>query len=198
MYDLFGGTGAWSQFYRQDPDYQVIVVDPLAKASGSLRMSVQEFLHNIYLYPKAHGVLAAPPCQNFAASNRKHWSKIPQRELDKSINNVRAALAVIKIMKPKWWALENPVGRIHKLVPEVGVKRLMFDPYEFAEYHNPSTNRYCKRTIIWGEFTRPKKKPIPPVGESPIHHYRGPRKMRSLVRSITPSGFARAYYEVNK
>lgn len=64
------------------------------------------------------------------------------------------------------------------------------------------TNAYTKKTGLWGQFNRNlEKKPIPPVKTapqgSPIQRLGGSSAKTKELRSITPSGFAWAFYYAN-
>jgi hypothetical protein len=63
-------------------------------------------------------------------------------------------------------------------------------------------NAYTKRTGLWGEFNRRlKRRPIAPVlgtpNGSPIHRLGGDSDRTKAIRSVTPAGFAQAFYEAN-
>ena len=54
-----------------------------------------------------------------------------------------------------------------------------------------------KKTGLWGNFNIPVKKPVKPIEGSKIH-LMSPSQNRTTLRSITPSGFAQAFFEANK
>lgn len=63
-------------------------------------------------------------------------------------------------------------------------------------------NCYTKKTGLWGEFNRNMiKKPIPPVKGSkwgtPMMRLGGKSDKTKEIRSITPEGFAEAFYQAN-
>jgi len=58
---------------------------------------------------------------------------------------VYAVLFIVELFNPKWWVIENPVGRLHKLVPEVGKPKMYFNPTDFG-------HPYTKKTALYGEF----------------------------------------------
>lgn len=175
--DLCGGTGSWSAPYRE-AGYDVLLVT----LPG----------HDVRNYPhplKVHGVLAAPPCTEFAGSGARWWASKPPALLIEAVEIVHACLRIIEATRPVWWALENPVGRLKDFI---GPWRETFNP---CDYGDPWT----KRTCLWGNFTMPVKKPVPiahPKGSSPIHRA-APGPQRQAFRSLTPPGFARAFFEAN-
>ena len=162
----------------------------------------------LYIPPdKVYGVLAAPPCTEFAISGVRWWKSKPQRLLDDALKTVYACQNIIKIADPKFWALENPVGR---LIHYIGKWRYNFQPYEYGD-------PWTKRTCIWGEHNIPVKNPVKPVGlwtgGTPSGklgivdhleylppdwvHPLPPSKDRQMLRSITPPGFAKAFFKAN-
>lgn len=175
--DLCGGTGAWSKPYK-DNGYDVRLI---TLPDDDVR--TYEPPGNVY------GILAAPPCTAFASSGARWWlnkdGNVAINQVDLSV--VNACLSIIGICHPVFWALENPVGR---LVRYLGKPIMYFDPCDYGD-------SYTKRTCLWGKFHTPVKSPIKPEGKNPIH-YTPPSKDRGMLRSITPSGFAKAFFEANQ
>jgi len=168
-----------------------------------------------------YGVLAAPPCTmfSFARTNAKK-----PRDLKEGMECVRACLDIIwsikeikqetgkKTLPLKFWALENPY---HGFLPHfLGKPSFTFDPWEFGD-------AYKKRTAIWGFFNEPKKtvtdinkvltkqqqqhktnsQPLPKfdfMKSKDIHPEMFGKADRQTRRSITPQGFAKAFYQYNK
>jgi hypothetical protein len=169
---LCDGTGAWSKPYR-DAGYEIIAID-LPSDVRLMKVPTQ----------KIHGILAAPPCTVFALSGVS-WHRT-KGEMLHGLGIVSACLRIITACAPSWWALENPVGTlVHYLGPPVDY----FDP---CDYGDP----YTKRTALWGKFTMPTKDRVIPTEGSKTHFY-GPTKDRAIKRSITPTGFANAFANVN-
>ena len=173
--DLCGGTGSWSKPYK-DNGYDV------------RNITLPEYDVRLYEPPEnVYGILAAPPCTNLASSGARWFEQKGKQALLDSLSIVDACLRIILINKPKFWALENPVGR---LVHYLGKPKIYFNPCDYGD-------SWTKKTCLWGQFNIPVKTPVKPVKKSPIH-WMPPSEKRSLLRSITPQGFARAFYEANK
>ena len=170
--DLCGGTGAWSQPYR-DAGYDVRLL--------TLPIDIR-LLHR--LDDPIHGILAAPPCTVFANSGAR-WPRTDAQMIE-GLSVVDACLRAVFIYQPMWWALENPVGELSRYL---GKPTMYFDP---CDYGDP----YTKRTGLWGAFNLPKLNPVAPVKKSPIHHM-APGPERAAKRSVTPAGFAHAFFEAN-
>ena len=94
--------------------------------------------------------------------------------------------------RPVWWALENPQGYLKTWL---GEPQLKFDP---CHYGDP----YTKRTWVWGVFTAPERSPVPARDSWVRKHVPGERRQTGQARttterSITPPGFARAFFRAN-
>jgi hypothetical protein len=174
--DLCGGTGAWS--------------DPYTKAGYDVRLITLPHIDVLeYDPPKnVYGILAAPPCTDFASSGAR-WFK--EKDISGSTIKMQwvliACLHIIAKTKPIFWALENPVGRIRT---GMGNPTLIFDP---CDYGDP----YTKKTLLWGNFNIPEKNLVEPTEGSKMA-FIPPGKDRSMLRSITPSGFAQAFFNANR
>ena len=184
--DLCGGTGAWSKPYK-DAGYDVRLI-----TLPGYDVRNYEPPENVY------GILAAPPCTHFTVSGAQYWK---QKDADgrtfEDITILTACLIIIAKTKPKFWVIENPVGRMRKLL---GDPELIFNP---CDYGDP----YTKKTLLWGVFNIPKKCPVEPEymtcsnGKrfSKIAYSTGGKSERTKrLRSITPPGFAERFFKVNR
>jgi hypothetical protein len=177
--DLCGGTGAWSK--------------PYAEAGYDVRLvTLPE--HDVRTYkPPAnvHGILAAPPCTEFAVSGARWWASKPPHLLDEALEVARRCVAIVGMCKPAWWALENPVGRLRKWI---GPPTWTYQPWEYGD-------EQFKRTLIWGTAMRPTPSILkqPPRTKANQRVWQlPPSPERAALRSITPPGFARAFFEANR
>mgnify|MGYP001412418164 CR=1 FL=1 len=174
-------SGAWSLPYRE-AGYDVRKVD--LKLGGDIRLL--EFPGEV------HGILAAPPCTAFAGSGAQYWpaKDADGRTLD-GLALVDACLRLVAVCRPRWWALENPVGRLRRWL---GPPRYIFDP---CDHGDP----YTKRTCLWGDFTPPARSPVEPERVSPqgswVQRLGGSSERTKELRSVTPAGFARAFFDAN-
>lgn len=173
--DLCGGTGAWSKPYK-DNGYDVRNIT-LPECDVRLYQPIDDI----------YGILAAPPCTHLAVSGARWWKKKGESALLEALAIVDACLRIILISKPMFWALENPVGRLKHYLGEPQFK---FDPCDFG-------CPYTKKTYLWGKFNPPVKNPVKPIGTNFIWTM-PPGPDRTKRRSITPSGFAQAFYEANR
>ena len=174
--DLCGGTGSWARPY-QEAGYDVKIIDPIVNGQDA-----RLFEYN----SPVHGILAAPPCTEFASSGARWWAKKGEGALLEALSIVDACLRIILVHRPTWWALENPVGRLRRFL---GSPTLIFNP---CDYGDP----YTKRTLLWGDFNLPNRTPVKPTEGSKMWKL-GQSKSRWQLRSQTPAGFAKAFYEAN-
>lgn len=149
-------------------------------------------------------LLMAPPCTDFSVSGAQYWkAKDKDGRTEASLRIVRACLKVKDKIRPRVWALENPVGRLPKLLPrELGRYQFLFNPHEFAGYlDRPSIDAYTKKTCLWGRFTVPVKrnrKPIRVCSQgSWIQKLGGKSEKTKMLRSLTPQGFSLAFCLAN-
>lgn len=179
-------TGNWPSYYREDDRYEVISVD--IQKGQDVRLLE-------YMDRQVHGVLAAPPCTEFASSGARWWAGKSPDLLYSALTVADACLRAVAVYNPVWWALENPIGRLNTWY---GPPRFRFNPNEFAGWlEDGSQEAYTKRTCLWGRFTIPEKKPLPPVLGSKMHLL-PPSKDRQKLRSVTPLGFSKAFYLANQ
>jgi len=192
--DLCGGTGGWSRPYVE-AGYKVVTVDPLAEKNGmNFCGTVQEFYADLErenkCFPHFHGVLFGPPCTEFAGSGARWWKKKNPQLLIDAIEVVRVGLQLIERVNPVWWVMENPVGRLARMVPEIGKCKMYFHPCYFGD-------PYTKYTGLWGEFNMNLKQNYVSPTEGSKMHKLPPGPDRWRLRSVTPPGFAKAFFGAN-
>jgi site-specific DNA-cytosine methylase len=180
---LFDYSGNWPKYYCE-AGYNVLQVDI------KWDIDILELTPND-LPDKIHGILAAPPCTDFAGSGAQYWK---QKDLDgrtdQSLKLVDKVLRIVDYYNPEFWALENPVGRLQKLRPELG-DPWYFQPHWFGD-------AYTKKTGLWGKFNRNlPKSPVEPDPNSWIMKLGGKSERTKELRSMTPLGFAFAFFLAN-
>lgn len=177
--DLCGGSGAWSDPYRQAgyPVHAVTLPDDVRTWEPPAG---------------AWGVLAAPPCDQFSLARNGHPTT--PRDFVGALAVVHACLAVALVTRPRWWALENPVGLLSRWL---GTPRDVWEPCHFGD-------PWTKRTALWGCFSLPRRGPfVEPLGGGPLCTECDPERRRTTWcsrkdhRARTPPGFARAFFAAN-
>ena len=181
---LFDYSGNWPKYYKEN-GYDVLQVD-IKHDINILDLTVDDLPDEIY------GILAAPPCTDFAGSGAQYWPvKDQDGRTEASLKLVDKVLELVEAFQPKFWALENPVGRLHKLRPELG-NPWYFQPYWYGD-------PYTKKTGLWGNFNKDLiKNEVVPDPNSWIMKLGGKSERTKELRSMTPLGFAKAFYEANK
>jgi site-specific DNA-cytosine methylase len=190
---LFDYSGNWLRPYRE-AGYEVYQIDK------KLNYDVFDWPFQKIDRKDVRVILASPPCDNYALSGA--WTfkaKDSDGRTEQSNRLVSYTMKLIRYFRPEYWAIENPMSRIHKLNPELGEIRLKFQPFEYAGYDpEPEKSRYKKQTWLWGKFNIPEKKPLEPLSNtSMVWKYGGKSERTKELRSITPMGFAYAFFEVN-
>jgi len=170
--DLCGGTGAWSEPYRE-AGYDVKLID----IPNDVRLL--EFDEGI----KPHGILAAPPCTVFSYA-RQRYGMPTKEELLQAMSVVDACLRIIFIYKPKWWALENPRNKLRRYL---NPPKMIFKQWWFGDGKE-------KATCLWGDFIIPIYVPGKRIKAST---YKTKEQNSYKKDAITPPGFARAFFEAN-
>jgi hypothetical protein len=191
---LFDFTGEWSKPYRE-AGYEVIQID-IKNGIDILKWNYKQFAPGYFKI-----ILAAVPCTDYALSGAAWFeAKDNDGRTDASQMLVAKTKEIIEYFKPEAWVIENPMSRIHKLNEWMGQPILKFNPCDFAGYSEiPEKNRYNKQTWLWGKFNIPEKKRIEPLQkEFPGHLKLGGKSERTKeLRSITPDGFAKAFFQFN-
>lgn len=184
---LFDHSGAWSKPYKEN-GYDVLQIDL------KLGYNILEWDYTTIM--AVYGILAAPPCTDFATSGSQYWEeKDRSGRTELSVKLVKITLKIVQYFDPVFWVIENPAGRIDKLIPELKDHRMMsFNP---CDYGDP----YTKYTILWGKFNPFLiQNPVTPVPASENHIMKlgGSSEKTKEIRSITPEGFAIAFFNANK
>lgn len=211
--DLCGGSGAWSKPYK-DAGYDVRLITlpefdvtkfVILEATGDIAFEVDDKPYEVIPTKDIYGILAAPPCTMFSLA--RQTAKTP-RDLKQGMKLVEACLRIIWNSQLdghqlKFWALENPLGHLRRFLGR--------PPFTFQHWQFDKESLHCKPTDLWGRFNEPRisvkekpdmdknrnyrtgnwQKPLPPKGYEHL-------TKRADIRSITPLGFAKAFYEANK
>lgn len=120
LLSLFDYSGRWCKPYVE-AKWNVIQID-IKLGTDIMDVDLAWLDKNIFSKSlRVHGILAAPPCTDFAVSGAQYWkAKDKDGRTENSLRLVKQTLKIIDICNPDFWALENPVGRLPKLLPEIG------------------------------------------------------------------------------
>lgn len=197
-------SGRWAEPYRRD-GYRVVTVDlktPPELLGGRQHITgdVRDAAGLLDGIGPVHGILAAPPCTDFSVSGAQYWkAKDADGRTQQSVEIIAAIMRLINELKPAWWALENPVGRLKNWI---GAASWSFNPCDYAGYlDDPEPDRYMKKTLIWGTATKPEPNRLEPIRVCPqgswVQRLGGKSERTKELRSMTPLGFAEAFRRAN-
>jgi hypothetical protein len=185
---LCDATGNISKPYRE-AGYNVIQID-LATTG-----------HDVRLLPyqgRVHGIIAQPPCTHLANSGARWFKSKGEAALLEALSIADACLRMVAVCKPRWWVLENPVGRLRQYY---GPPAFTFNPCDYGKLAE-APEAYTKKTLLWGNFVAPTPivlgmdASVLPTEGSRMHRL-PPTANRAALRSVTPTGFARAFFIAN-
>lgn len=132
---------------------------------------------------RVEGVMCWPPCTAFASVGAGWWERKGVAALLEGLSVVDACVRLCERLRPRWWFLENPHGRLSRYLGQPGY---VFQPWEYGD-------PWSKQTCIWsgGEFRMP-------VGsgsevDRPLTDQVGDAERRS----VTAPGFSQAVFESN-
>lgn len=219
--DLCGGTGSWSEPYK-DAGYDVRVitlpyysVSDVVFGGDYMVFNKQTYKDAVYDmgvdYKAVYGILAAPPCTEFSVAKGNR-----PRDFETALKVVAACQNIIWQCRLhrnlKFWAMENPRGFLRQFI---GKPAFTFEQWQFS-------GNKRKATDLWGYYNVPKSTvkdfPIDMAkndGRSRAHaadwtrpecedkysqyvsQFKGDAK-RAAIRAITPPGFAQAFYQANR
>ncbi len=182
---LFDYSGNWPRYYKEN-GYDVYSLD-IKNGIDILEITKDDLPTEIY------GILAAPPCTDFASSGAQYWkAKDADGRTDASLRLIDKTLEIISwYPNITFWAIENPVGRLSKLRPGLG-SPWYFQPHWYGD-------AYTKKTGLWGKFNKDlPRNDVDPDPNSWIMKLGGKSEKTKELRSMTPLGFAKAFYEANK
>lgn len=182
---LFDYSGNWPSFYKAN-GYDVYSLD-IKHDIDILEIQFEDLPEDVY------GILAAPPCTDFSGSGAQYWkAKDLDGRTEQSLALVDKTLEIISwYPELHFWALENPVGRLSTLRPQLG-KPWYFQPHWYGD-------AYTKKTGLWGNFNKDlPRNDVAPDPNNWIMKLGGKSERTKELRSMTPLGFAKAFYEANK
>jgi hypothetical protein len=197
---------SWSLFYEK-AGYKVVQVD-LKAGIDILKWNYRRIGRS-----QVAGILAAPPCTDYTVACNRYWA---QKDKDGSTaaSNllINKTLEIVDYFNPDFWGLENPGGRLTRMLagkylpgePKLTIPKslkaivqkpaLKFNP---DDYGDPWT----KQTLLWGQFNTLIKRPVEPLQwalqGSWTQLLGGKNERTKEIRSVTPSGFARAFFDAN-
>lgn len=164
--DLFAGAKSVSSVFKKK-GHEVFTVDILEELNPDLCIDILKLTPEIIIekFGVPDVIWASPPCECFSvASIGKHWNKdnTPKSAgAELSVKLVEHALWLINELKPKYWFMENPRGKLRKLPVTENLPRYTVTYCQYGDER-------MKPTDIWTNHPNPKFKPICKNGD-PCH-----------------------------
>lgn len=139
--DLCCGLKGFSQAFPQD---EVVTIDIERKFKPSIIADVRYLPLKENLQPEL--LLMSPPCER----NSIACPQWPKKGIRQSLDIVGACLETVIFLKPKYWLLENPKGRLRWFIGK---------PKQTINYSDFDMNyRAIKPTDLWGNLPLPMVK----------------------------------------
>ncbi len=160
-------------------------------------------------------VFAFVPCTDLAVSGSRWFAKKRERDPLFMEKATKRALDAVKFAEDigAEYCIENPVSMLSTTWKKPSYT---FHPYEYGGYLDDNEaehplypdyiaprDAYSKKTCLWTSegFVMPEKKPVAceSFGNSRQHSKLGGKSEKTkTIRSLTPRGFAKAVYLVNR
>jgi len=147
------------------------------------------FLDSLYLGIKPTVIVASPPCERFSLACRM----FPKKGIKQALNIVGAVYEIIAELRPKYWIVENPKGRLRWFLGKPN------STVSLSDYGG----KYKKPTDLWHNFMLPLVKgeiPFEPSWTSTKNQGKGSTGLLRLrdpaKRAMLPKGLGEVILSV--
>lgn len=142
--DLFSGTRSWTKYYNATKD-NIISVDINYRQNPSLCRDIITWDFKNELPFNIDVIYSSPPCNLYFTQIKqaKGCCKYTDQDKQKSLLFVERTIEIIKYYNPKYWIIENPLGKMRTHYPNIfniPFRTLSYCMYGF---------KYRKDTDIW-------------------------------------------------
>lgn len=153
--ELFAGTASFSRV-ASNRGHRVFTSDFDPQFNTDYCVDIMDF--NIEKVPfEVDFLWASPPCETFSvASIGKHWNidNTPKTEAAaEGVKRVEKTIEIIENIKPKYWIIENPRGKLRKLLMMQGFTRHTVTYCQYGDIR-------MKPTDLWTNIPNLKLKPV--------------------------------------
>jgi len=163
--DLFSGLGGWSNYFKAR-GHEVVTIDNSIYFMPTIRKDMLDVTIEDFGNWRPDLILASPPCERFSLTGplNLHWkgNSPLTPEAQEAVQLVLKTLELIEQLKPKFWIIENPKGKLGKLDIIPAERRFV----TYCSFGLP----YMKPTNLWGGFPPSLKLPKPCDRFNPCGH----------------------------
>lgn len=173
--ELFAGTASFSNAAKGHTTFTTDI-DP--QFNTSYTVAIEDF--DISRVPFVPDIIwASPPCESFSvASIGHHWNadNSPKtKEAEQGVERVQKTLDIIAELKPKYWIIENPRGKLRKLPVMDGLHRFTVTYCQYGDTRMKPTDLWTN--MDWLEF-------LPMCKNGSPCHVAAPRGSRTGTQGI--------------
>ena len=142
--ELFCGTKSFAKVCK-GRGHEVFTIDNNPKHDPDLCIDILDLqIKDIPFKPDV--IWASPPCTTFSiASVSTYWKEPNQKTLD-GLMYVYKTMAMIKILKPKYWFIENPVGMLRK---NIRLPRKTITYCQYGDKRMKPTDIFTNVGLLW-------------------------------------------------
>lgn len=147
--DLFCGLGGWSAAFKER-GHDVVTLDNNKRFNATIRKNILDVTVDDFPF-RPDIVLASPPCEGFTRLRYAfNWDSEDRRKpisvkAKLGIKMLEKALALISELKPRYFIIENPVGRMRYMDCIALLERRTVT---YCQYGSKAQ----KPTDLWGMF----------------------------------------------
>jgi site-specific DNA-cytosine methylase len=192
--DLCSGLGGFSQAFV-DAGWKVVRIDNNPKFREVPFTEIYDIcdLETFFgslmdRYPNPTVILASPPCERFSIANRM----FPKVGIRKALEIVGSVFEIIATLRPKYWIVENPKGRL----------RWFLGTPNSSIHLSDYGSKYLKPTDLWHNLTFKlieAERPYEPSWSSTKNNMKGSTGLLRLhdpaKRALIPYGLSKAVLE---
>ena len=178
--ELFCGTKSFSKVMEKH-GHKTFTIDIESRFSPDLCIDILKLKRDMLPRENFDIVWASPPCTTFSVASIRHYWKNGKPKNKKTLEGikiVKKTIAMIKLLKPKYFFIENPRGMLRK---QDFMKQFPRQTITYCKYGL----HYQKATDIW---TNCKEwKPRLPCSNGDPCHVRSPRGSKTGVQGLIPA-----------
>lgn len=191
--DLFSGTGSATKAFQESEKWNVTRVEINEEQEAEIYADVLDLEPEDL--PNADFIWASPPCTDFSiACMYDKWTEngLPKKEsVSESVKLIYHTLYLINQINPDYWFMENPRGKMRKVVPESLNKTR-----KTVTYCQYGDNK-MKPTDLWGNH--PSSFPVKKCSNNSNCHQSAPRGSSKGTQMLSGNTeIAKVPYELSK